>query len=59
MEIGLSCSLDKRYQYVGKYVLGTIFMKDIFQRELDGELIATNGPEYGKIIGTITDTIFG
>ena len=32
-------------------------MKDILQRELDGEPIATSDPEYGKIIGTITDTM--
>lgn len=32
-------------------------MKDILQRELDGELIATSDPDYGKIIGTITETM--
>ena len=32
-------------------------MKDILQRELDGEPIATSDPEYGKIIGTIQNTM--
>ena len=32
-------------------------MKDILQRELDGEPIATSDPEYGKIIGTIHNTM--
>ena len=32
-------------------------MKDIFQRELDGEPIATSDPDYAKIIGTITETM--
>lgn len=32
-------------------------MKDIFQRELDGEEIRTEDPEYGKIIGTIHETM--
>lgn len=32
-------------------------MKDIFQRELDGEEIRTEDPEYGKIIGTIRETM--
>ena len=30
---------------------------DILQRELNGELIRTDDPEYGKIIGTITETM--
>lgn len=32
-------------------------MKDILQRELDGEIIATSDPDYKKIIGTINDTM--
>lgn len=32
-------------------------MKDILQRELDGEPIATSDPEYNKIIGTINKTM--
>lgn len=32
-------------------------MKDILQRELDGEEIRTDDPEYGKIIGTIHETM--
>lgn len=32
-------------------------MKDILQRELEGEPIATNDPDYHKIIGTITETM--
>lgn len=32
-------------------------MDDIFQRELNGELIRTNEPEYEKIIGTIWKTM--
>lgn len=32
-------------------------MKDILQRELDGEPITTSDPEYGKIIGTIHNTM--
>ncbi len=32
-------------------------MKDILQRELDGEPISPSDPEYGKIIGTITETM--
>lgn len=32
-------------------------MKDIFQRELDGEEIRTDDPEYEKLIGTIRETM--
>ena len=32
-------------------------MDDIFQRELNGELIRTDEPEYEKIIGTIWKTM--
>lgn len=32
-------------------------MKDIFQRELDGEPISPSDPEYQRIIGTITQTM--
>ena len=32
-------------------------MKDIFQRELDGEPISTSDPEYVRIIGTIRNTM--
>ena len=32
-------------------------MKDILQRELEGEPIATTDPDYHKIIGTITETM--
>lgn len=32
-------------------------MKDIFQRELDGEEISTSDPEYQKIIGIIEETM--
>lgn len=32
-------------------------MEDILQRELNGELISTSDPEYGKIIGTIQRTM--
>lgn len=32
-------------------------MKNIFQRELDGEEIRTEDPEYRKIIGKIRETM--
>lgn len=32
-------------------------MKDILQRELDGEVIRTDDPEYEKISGTIRETM--
>ena len=40
------------YNYI-KLMIGGLKVKDILQRELDGEVIRTDDPEYEKISGTI------
>ena len=45
------------YIFKVKYPLLVISMKSIFERELAGELISTDDPEYDKILTIIKETM--